>query len=154
MLTSGGDELGPALYFRANDLAPEKMAASAAELFLGVKLHCAECHDHPFADWKQRDFWGVAAFFARIQAPNDRQMMNNPYRLVDADARRSEDPEFRRGGRAQIPRRRRGGGRPLAIAPRPVHHLDGFERQPLVHPRRGELDLDRTVRPGTRRFAR
>lgn len=84
LLTSGGDELGPALYFRANDLAPEKMAASAAELFLGVKLQCAECHDHPFADWKQRDFWGIAAFFARIQAPNDRRMMDNPYRLVDA----------------------------------------------------------------------
>ncbi len=84
LLTSGGDELGPALYFRAHDLAPEKMAASATELFLGIKLQCAECHDHPYADWKQRDFWGVAAFFARIQAPNDRQMMNNPYRLVDA----------------------------------------------------------------------
>jgi Protein of unknown function (DUF1549)/Protein of unknown function (DUF1553) len=85
LLTSGGDELGPALYFRAHDLAPEKMAASASELFLGVKLQCAECHDHPFADWKQRDFWGVAAFFSRIQAPNDRQMMNNPYRLIDGE---------------------------------------------------------------------
>jgi hypothetical protein len=84
LLTSGGDELGPALYFRANDLAPEKMAASAAELFLGVRLQCAQCHDHPFANWKQRDFWGVAAFFARIQAPNDNQMMRNPYRLIDA----------------------------------------------------------------------
>jgi hypothetical protein len=85
MLTSGGDELGPALYFRANDLAPEKMAGSAAELFLGLKLQCAECHDHPFANWKQRDFWGVAAFFARVKAPNDRLMGDRQFRLVDAD---------------------------------------------------------------------
>ena len=72
LLTIGGDELGPALYFQANDLAPEKMAGSAAELFLGVKLQCAQCHDHPFADWSQRDFWGLAAFFARVKAPNER----------------------------------------------------------------------------------
>ncbi len=85
MLTSGGDELGPALYFRANNLAPEKMAGSAAELFLGLKLQCAECHDHPYAHWKQRDFWGVAAFFARVKAPNERQMSDNPFRLIDAD---------------------------------------------------------------------
>jgi Protein of unknown function (DUF1549)/Protein of unknown function (DUF1553) len=85
MLTSGGDDLGPALYFRANDLAPEKMAASAAELFLGLKLQCAECHDHPYAHWKQRDFWGVAAFFARTKAPNERQMGDNPFQLIDVD---------------------------------------------------------------------
>lgn len=40
LLTNGGDELGPALYYQAHDVAPEKLAASAAELFLGVKLHC------------------------------------------------------------------------------------------------------------------
>jgi hypothetical protein len=85
LMTSGGDDLGPALYFRANDLAPEKMAASAAELFLGLKLQCAECHDHPYAHWKQRDFWGVAAFFARVKSPDERQMGDNPFRLIDTD---------------------------------------------------------------------
>jgi hypothetical protein len=85
MMTSGGDDLGPALYFRANDLAPEKMAASAAELFLGLKLQCAECHDHPYAHWKQRDFWGVAAFFARVKSPNESRMGDNPFQLIDAD---------------------------------------------------------------------
>ena len=74
LLTLGGDELGPALYFQANDLSPEKLAGSAAELFLGVNLHCAQCHDHPFADWSQRDFWGLAAFFARVKSRDDRGM--------------------------------------------------------------------------------
>jgi hypothetical protein len=86
LLTNGGDELGPALYFQTHDLAPEKMAASAAELFLGVKLHCAQCHDHPFADWSQREFWGLAAFFARVKSPDNRGMMMTSYRLIDADA--------------------------------------------------------------------
>jgi hypothetical protein len=86
LLAIGGDELGPALYFQANDLAPEKLAASSAELFLGVKLECAQCHDHPFSDWSQRDFWGLAAFFARVRTPDDRNMMMRAsYRLVDVD---------------------------------------------------------------------
>ena len=37
--------------------------------FMGVRLNCAQCHDHPFARWKQRDFWGMAAFFAPVQTP-------------------------------------------------------------------------------------
>jgi len=85
LLATGGDELGPALYFQVNDLAPEKLAASTSELFLGVKLQCAMCHDHPYADWKQKDFWGLAAFFARVEAPRDMQTMQTDYRIVDRD---------------------------------------------------------------------
>jgi hypothetical protein len=86
LLTIGGDELGPALYYQANDVSPEKLAASSAELFLGLKLECAQCHDHPFADWSQKDFWGLAAFFARVKAPDDRSMMmRSSYRIVDAE---------------------------------------------------------------------
>jgi hypothetical protein len=38
--------------------------------FLGIRLNCAQCHDHPFVAWKQADYWGMAAFFAQIQTPN------------------------------------------------------------------------------------
>src|SRR5690606_36973780 len=82
LLTNGGDELGPALYFQVHDVAPEKMAASAAELFLGVKLHCAQCHDHPYADWSQREFWGFAAFFARVKGPEG-MGMRTTYALTE-----------------------------------------------------------------------
>jgi hypothetical protein len=37
--------------------------------FLGVRLNCAQCHDHPFVAWTRRDYWGMAAFFAQIQTP-------------------------------------------------------------------------------------
>lgn len=92
LLTIGGDELGPALYFQAQDLSPEKLAASSAELFLGVQLHCAQCHDHPTAAWTQRDFWGLAAFFARVKAPPDPGMRMS-YRLIDADQGEVQLPE-------------------------------------------------------------
>lgn len=52
---------------------PNKLAGSAAKLFLGVQLQCAECHRHPFASWEQDEFWGVAAFFGktRVQAKGE-----------------------------------------------------------------------------------
>jgi hypothetical protein len=37
--------------------------------FMGVRLNCAQCHDHPFVAWTQQDFWGMAAFFTQIQTP-------------------------------------------------------------------------------------
>jgi hypothetical protein len=34
---------------------------------LGVRVDCAQCHDHPFADWAQQDFWAFAAFFSDLR---------------------------------------------------------------------------------------
>jgi hypothetical protein len=36
---------------------------------LGVRLSCAQCHDHPFVPWTRQDYWGMAAFFAQVQTP-------------------------------------------------------------------------------------
>jgi hypothetical protein len=49
---------------------PEKVAGATARLFLGIQLQCAECHNHPFTEWKQTDFWALAAFFSRTQVSN------------------------------------------------------------------------------------
>lgn len=61
---------------------PEKLAGSTARLFLGIQLQCAECHNHPFADWKQTDFWGLAAFYSRTQV----QKKPKPIGVAEADA--------------------------------------------------------------------
>jgi hypothetical protein len=47
---------------------PERLAARVARAFLGVRLDCAQCHDHPFESWKQRDFQGLAAFFGQVHS--------------------------------------------------------------------------------------
>ncbi len=67
LTATGGSESGPALYYQALDAQPEKLAASTARIFLGMQLECAQCHDHPFDDWSQYDFWGYAAFFAQVR---------------------------------------------------------------------------------------
>lgn len=44
----------------------ERLAGRTARAFLGVRLDCAQCHDHPFQPWKQSDFQGLAAFFGEV----------------------------------------------------------------------------------------
>ena len=45
---------------------PQTRAEAAAQVFLGIRLQCAKCHNHPFDRWTQNDYHGLAAFFARI----------------------------------------------------------------------------------------
>jgi hypothetical protein len=60
----------PNVFFAAKENKPEELAGTAASVFLGVNIGCAQCHNHPFASWKRDQFWSFAAFFGR--APNPR----------------------------------------------------------------------------------
>jgi hypothetical protein len=51
------------------DKGPDQgeLASRVSRAFLGIRLDCAECHDHPFQPWKQADFQGLAAFFGQTK---------------------------------------------------------------------------------------
>jgi hypothetical protein len=55
----------PANFYRANR-DPTTRAETAARLFLGVRLACARCHNHPFDQWTQDDYYSWSALFARV----------------------------------------------------------------------------------------
>jgi hypothetical protein len=78
---TGDEQTGPALFYRTLEAKPEKLAAATSRVFLGLQIQCAECHDHPFDAWSQRDFWEYAAFFARLQPAES--TMADRFRLVD-----------------------------------------------------------------------
>jgi hypothetical protein len=80
---TAGDEAGPALFYTALELKPERVAADTSRIFLGLQIACAECHNHPFDSWSQKDFWGYAAFFARLQRPENSRGMT--FQLKDVD---------------------------------------------------------------------
>ncbi len=58
-----------------NPLGVTDLTDLVSHYFLGIRLNCAQCHDHPFADWKRQDYWGMAAFFTEIQTPNRPKMV-------------------------------------------------------------------------------
>ena len=65
-----GFNAGPSTlaFYSAKEFKPESLAAGAARVFLGVRVECAQCHNHPFANWKREQFWALAAFFSGIQS--------------------------------------------------------------------------------------
>jgi hypothetical protein len=58
-----GDQVAATTFRQVSGGAPPDVADATSRIFLGVRIGCARCHDHPFTAWKQSDFWGVAAFF-------------------------------------------------------------------------------------------
>lgn len=60
-----------------NPLGVTDLTDLSSRYFLGIRLNCAQCHDHPFVEWKQRDYWGMAAFFAQIQTPGRPKMVHS-----------------------------------------------------------------------------
>jgi len=56
---------GPANYYRIAR-QPDELAETTAQVFLGIRIQCAKCHHHPFESYGQEDYYGLAAFFARI----------------------------------------------------------------------------------------
>lgn len=53
-------------YYRTSAETLDAMETSA-QLFLGTRIQCAKCHNHPFERWTQDDYFGLAAFFNRVQ---------------------------------------------------------------------------------------
>jgi hypothetical protein len=72
LLTSNGSTFASpaANYYRiARD--PTTLAETTAQLFFGIRMQCAKCHNHPFERWTQDDYYSMAAFFARVKIRKD-----------------------------------------------------------------------------------
>jgi Protein of unknown function (DUF1553)/Protein of unknown function (DUF1549) len=92
ILTSRGNPIhAPSANFYRIARTPEDAAESAAQLFLGVRIQCAKCHNHPFEAMTQRDYYGLAAFFARVQLKGQRFGLDDELVLV-ADQGEVTDP--------------------------------------------------------------
>jgi len=78
LLTASGDadKNGAVIYFAAQGTV-DKTTDNVTKVFLGVQLQCAQCHNHPFTAWKQTEYWGMAAFFLKVQATAPQQAARN-----------------------------------------------------------------------------
>ena len=102
ILTAQGDarKVGPANYlaYHLDSTLPITMA-HISQTFLGARIGCAQCHDHPFDKWSQQDFWGFASFMANTASerrerkekdakePTGERVVERWRELTDQDAR-------------------------------------------------------------------
>ena len=151
----------PASFYRTNR-DPMTAAETIGQVFLGVRLQCARCHNHPFDVWTQDDYYGLAAFFGNVR----RKEVNNLRRdsldtheingdeivyLVgpprDGPAPDGRDDGAQAPARPQAPPRRR-----PRRARRPGRLAD--PRQPPVRPQPGQPRLVPPDGPRGRRAGR
>jgi hypothetical protein len=71
ILTARGDIVGkdsqPTVAWYTFLTKPEQLVDDTAQIFLGTQVQCARCHHHPFENWSQEDYWGLAAFYSRLK---------------------------------------------------------------------------------------
>jgi hypothetical protein len=113
----GPQQNGPFAFFQTNENKAENLAAATSRIFLGVRLECAQCHNHPFSAWKKDQFWEFAAFFTNQNGPG--QFINGKFqpaqplakgvitipgtdKKVNAKFLDGKLPEFREGTHARV----------------------------------------------------
>ncbi|HEY1083292.1 MAG TPA: DUF1549 domain-containing protein, partial [Prosthecobacter sp.] len=69
---TGGTVSNPAVNFYQTELDQLKLTENVAQVFMGMRIQCAQCHNHPFDRWTMDDYYGFKAFFAQIgRKPTD-----------------------------------------------------------------------------------
>jgi hypothetical protein len=63
---TGDESKSPPTVWYKEVRTAENFVDDVSQVFLGQRLACANCHHHPYEKWGQDDYWGVAAFFARV----------------------------------------------------------------------------------------
>jgi hypothetical protein len=81
VLTARGSSLSesPGAFYQVQN-EPEKLARSVSQLFLGVRIECAQCHHHPFERWDQKDYFALAGFFTGVER---KQTSGGGIKIVD-----------------------------------------------------------------------
>jgi hypothetical protein len=73
LLTANGfQDENPATTFFVVHESVDQLVDTVSRALLGVHLQCAQCHNHPFSDWKREEYWAFAGFFSKVGRLYDR----------------------------------------------------------------------------------
>jgi hypothetical protein len=91
LLTAVGDpadlENGGPVNYAMDALDANTQAELTAQRFLGLRLRCAQCHDHPFDVWTQDSYYGLASFFAKVERKGGGPMMGRTKIGINPDGK-------------------------------------------------------------------
>jgi hypothetical protein len=86
VITSGGSTFAnPAANYYRISRDPTTLAETTAQLFFGIRMQCAKCHNHPFERWTQDDYYSMAAFFNRVKYRSDPVEAGDPKKKDGAE---------------------------------------------------------------------
>jgi hypothetical protein len=79
--STGSSFTSPAVNYYVTERNPQKITENVAQVFMGMRIQCAQCHNHPFDRWTLDDYYGFASFFAQIgdkqgEDPRERIVFN------------------------------------------------------------------------------
>ena len=102
---------GPVMHYQSvNEFRdPQDIMAEQVRVFLGRRLNCRQCHNHPYETWSQNQYWGMAAFFGRLTRLQDQV----DFVLMDYPGGHGE---FGKGIKLINPRTRKKLNRPFLMA--------------------------------------
>ncbi|MEY2821014.1 MAG: hypothetical protein RL105_586, partial [Verrucomicrobiota bacterium] len=87
---NGGTVSVPAVNYYQSELDRLKLSENVAQVFMGMRIQCAQCHNHPFDRWTMNDYYGFNAFFAQI----GRKTTDDPQEVVIFNSRGGESQHF------------------------------------------------------------
>jgi hypothetical protein len=82
---TGSETKNPPTVWYKDLQQPEQFVDDTAQVFLGLRIACANCHHHPYEKWSQDDYWSMAAFFGRVgkkQFPVPGSMQQENHQVV------------------------------------------------------------------------
>ncbi|MEJ7640017.1 MAG: DUF1549 domain-containing protein [Singulisphaera sp.] len=156
LLTAVGDpntKGGGPVNYALDPPDPKIQAEQTAQRFLGLRIRCAQCHDHPFDIWTQDDYFGLAAHFAKVRSTGGGAQMGRTLVTVDPNG----SVEHLRTRRKAQPRLL--DGKPVVVAatedPRKApRRLDDGPGQSPLREGHGQLGLGPALREGAGRSPR
>ena len=120
-----------------------------------------QCHNHPFTSWKQTEYWGMAAFFSKVQADNPKNANkggdNTKIGVQENNARTKREgllPRVGQDGAGEVPRRPAAATEPERAVPAGAREVDDRAGEPVLRAGAGQSHLGASVRPRVRQPGR
>lgn len=88
--STGGTVSNPAVNYFQMELDPLKVTENVAQVFMGMRIQCAQCHNHPFDRWTMSDYYGFEAFFMQI----GRKQTDDPQEVIIYNSKGGEARHF------------------------------------------------------------
>ncbi|MCM8528793.1 MAG: DUF1549 and DUF1553 domain-containing protein [Lentisphaeraceae bacterium] len=106
--SSGSTFKTPATSFYTIERDKLKLTENIAQIFMGTRIQCAQCHNHPFDRWTMNDYYSFSAFFSQFRTKNDEdkraQIVYDSRRggVKHPVTKKDMEPVFLGGGEADV----------------------------------------------------